>query len=210
MKVLLITGPIGAGKSMASRALQDCGMPVYDCDRSAKELYLRHPHLLVRIEEALGCSVRDGAGALDKKKLAALIFRNREDRLKVNALVHPLVMADFKAWCASQTAPWVGLESALLFSSEAGASLACDAVLYVDAPLETRLERVIRRDGCSREQALARIRSQQSAPDDPRVSRLLRNDGDGRDFVSQVRAFYRTLVPAGESPDLNRKTNSHK
>lgn len=205
MKVLLITGPIGAGKSMASRVLGACGMPVFDCDGSARELYRRHPSLLGQMEQALGQPLRvmtdaeSGMGAqLDKQKLAKLIFEDREARRKVNALVHPLVVADFRQWCAVQEASWVGIESALFFTPEAGASLSCDAVLYVDAPERTRLMRVIRRDACSRPQALARIRSQQFNPDDPRISCILCNDGDEEDFVSRVRAFYRTLVPEGE------------
>ena len=87
MKTLLITGPIGSGKSLASRVLAGCGVPVYDCDAQAKELYCRHPELIGRLEKALGQSLRvvegqvseglaseGGAPALDKKKLAAILF----------------------------------------------------------------------------------------------------------------------------------------
>lgn len=205
MKVLLITGPIGAGKSMASRVLAACGMPVYDSDAQAKGLYNRHPELIAQLEAALGQSLRLDASAadvtlsgacpvLDKKKLARLLFESSEVRRKVNALVHPLVIADFQQWTLAQKGPWVGMESALLLSPEAGAALACDAVLYVDAPVEKRLERIIRRDSCTREQALARIRSQQLSPDDPRVSCVLTNNGDEEAFEEQVKTYYKTLI----------------
>lgn len=205
MKVLLITGPIGAGKSLASRVLAACGMPVYDSDAQAKGLYNRHPELIKQMEAALGQSLRTNLNAagvspsgtspeLDKKKLARLLFESPETRRKVNALVHPLVIADFQQWSLAQKGPWVGMESALLLSPEAGAALACDAVLYVDAPLEKRLERIIRRDFCTREQALARIRSQQLSPDDPRVSCVLTNNGDEDAFEEQVKTYYKTLI----------------
>ena len=206
MKTLLITGPIGSGKSLASRVLVACGMPIYDSDAQAKELYIRYPELISQMEATLGQTLRKGAsrGAetvaselcaeLDKKKLARILFESTDARRKVNALVHPLVMADFQKWSLAQKGPWVGMESALLLSPEAGAGLACDAVLFVDAPREVRLERILRRDGCTREQALARICSQQLSSDDPRVSRVLMNDGDASMFEKQVKSYYKTLL----------------
>lgn len=204
MKTLLVTGPIGSGKSLAARVLADCGMPVYDSDAQAKKLYARHPELIAQMEAALGQNLRQDASqdaadsedcaGLDKKKLARILFDSPEARRKVNALVHPLVIADFQQWALAQKGPWAGMESALLLSPEAGARLDCDAVLYVDAPLDVRLERVIRRDACSREQALARIRSQQLSPEDPRVTQVLVNDGDAAAFEKQVKDYYTSLL----------------
>lgn len=196
MKTLLITGPIGSGKSLASRILAGCGMPVYDSDAQAKELYIRYPELIERLEKALGQSLRmagPGTGA-DKKKLAAILFSSPGARRAVNALVHPLVIADFQQWRQAQKGPWVGMESALLLSPEAGAALACDAVLFVDAPVEVRLARILQRDACTREQALSRIRSQQLSSDDPRVSRVVMNDGDASQFEQQIKSYYKTLL----------------
>ena len=206
MKTLLITGPIGSGKSLASRVLAGCGVPVYDCDAQAKELYCRHPELIGRLEKALGQSLRvvegqvseglaseGGAPALDKKKLAAILFVDPAARRAVNALVHPLVLADFRQWCLAQSGPWAGIESALLLSPEAGATLDCDAVLYVDAPAETRLARILQRDACTREQALSRMASQEFDTYDTRISRILVNDGDTAHFEQQVKDFYQSL-----------------
>ena len=201
MKTLLITGPIGSGKSLASRVLAGCGMPVYDCDAQAKDLYRRHPELIGRLEQALGQYLREseglateeGAPALDKKKLAAILFADGAARRTVNSLVHPLVLADFRQWCLSQNGPWVGIESALLLSPEAGATLDCDAVLFVDAPADTRLDRIIQRDACTREQALSRMATQKFDSHDGRVSRILVNDGDAAQFEQQVKDFYQSL-----------------
>ena len=208
MKILLITGPIGSGKSLASRILAGCGMPVYDSDAQAKDLYRRHPELIERLEKALGQSLRmagpgtgadraepaDSAPSLDKKKLAAILFSSPGARRAVNALVHPLVTKDFQKWSLAQKGPWVGIESALLLSPEAGAALACDAVLFVDAPVEVRLARILQRDACTRERALSRIRSQQLSSDDPRVSRVVMNDGDASQFEQQIKSYYKTLL----------------
>lgn len=196
MKTLLITGPIGSGKSLASRILAGCGMPVYDSDAQAKDLYRRHPELIAQMETALGASLRtSGPGTgVDKKKLAAILFSSPGARRAVNALVHPLVTKDFQKWSLAQKGPWVGIESALLLSPEAGAALACDAVLFVDAPVEVRLARILQRDACTREQALSRIRSQQLSSDDPRVSRVMMNDGDASQFEQQIKSYYKTLL----------------
>jgi len=201
MKTLLITGPIGSGKSLASRVMAGCGMPVYDCDAQAKDLYRRHPELIGRLEQALGQSLREseglateeGAPELDKKKLAAILFADGAARRTVNSLVHPLVLADFRQWSLSQNGPWVGIESALLLSPEAGATLDCDAVLFVDAPADTRLDRIIQRDACTREQALSRMATQKFDSHDGRVSRILVNDGDAAQFEQQVKDFYQSL-----------------
>ena len=206
MKTLLITGPIGSGKSLDSSVLADCGDPVYDCDAQAKDLYGRHPELIGRLEQALGQSLRvadgqsseglaseGGAPSLDKKKMAAILFADESARRTVNALVHPMVLADFRQWCLAQSGPWVGIESALLLSPEVGATLDCDAVLFVDAPAETRLARILQRDACTREQALSRMASQELDSRDVRVSRILVNDGDATRFEQQVKEFYQSL-----------------
>ena len=193
-RILLITGPIGSGKSLASAVLSACGMPVYDCDERAKDLYRSHPELLGQLEALLGQPLRDAEGKLDKKCLAQILFAEQQARMKVNALVHPLVVADFQAWCMEQDAAWLGIESALFLSPEAGAALDCDAVLYVDAPLETRVSRIERRDACSRQQALERIRSQQLNKEDSRISHRLLNEGTASDLSEKVKAFYRELV----------------
>ena len=195
MKSLLVTGPIGGGKSFVCRMLQRCGVPVYDCDGRAKEVYVRHPGLLDRMETDLGMSLRTEDGALDRAKLAQRIFSDPQARRRVNALVHPLVVQDMDEWQNGQSAPLVAFESALFLSPEAGASRPFDAVWYVDAPQEVRLQRILGRDACTTQQAQARVDAQALSPDDPRVDLVLHNDSGETALARQVADALRQLDP---------------
>ena len=74
MKTVAVTGGIGSGKSTVCRLLSSRGIPVYDCDSSAKGLYDRDPSLAVSLEKLFGCSLRNADGSLDRGLLASLIF----------------------------------------------------------------------------------------------------------------------------------------
>ena len=190
MKTLMITGPVGSGKTLVCRLLRDRGIPVYDCDAGAKTLYERHPELVETLEKQLGVGLRTGQGTLDKARLAALIFSDAAARRKVNSIVHPAVVNDFNRWCSDNCGKeWVGIESALFLSPEAGAALECDAVLYVDASVSIREQRIISRDRCSSQQARERIDSQQISPRDSRVSYVLKNEGDEVSLQRQLDYF---------------------
>ena len=96
---------------------------------------------------------------IDRAKLAAIVFDNPQKLQQLNAIVHPAVKEDFKEWVASHKEhPILVREAAVLF--ESGTHKDCDYVITVSAPLEVRIERVINRDGSTREQVLKRIKSQ--------------------------------------------------
>lgn len=159
---ILITGGIGSGKSSVSSWLRSQGVPVYDSDAATKEMYSRSPAVVRELEEALGCPLRGSDGFLDKKLLASLIFSDSARLSTLEAIIHPLVLEDFMLWrealkCGE--APFVAMESAIALSRPLFHGL-FDAAVIVDAAIDLRLERVCRRSGCSREEALARINSQ--------------------------------------------------
>jgi dephospho-CoA kinase len=145
MIIVGITGGIGSGKSVVSRIFRMLGIPVYDADAAAKDLYKRYPDLSERVLAEFGPDVSDSEGGIDRKKLAAVVFQDPE-RLKVlNRLVHPLVKKDFKEWCSlHRAAPYVMKEAAILF--ESGTHKDCNLVIAVTAPQELRLLRVKARD----------------------------------------------------------------
>ena len=99
-------------------------------------------------------------GELNKKKLAELIFESPELREKVNAIVHPIVRADFAQWASNQSQEIVFNEAAILF--ETGAHTNFDAIILVIAPEAIRINRVMKRENCSRALVLKRIQSQWS------------------------------------------------
>jgi dephospho-CoA kinase len=135
------------------------GFPVYHSDESAKLLMESNPEIKEGLLLLFGESIYE-KGELNKKKLAELIFESPELREKVNALVHPIVRADFAQWASNQSKEIVFNEAAILF--ETGAHTNFDATILVIAPEAIRINRVMKRENCSRELVLKRIQSQWS------------------------------------------------
>jgi len=159
--VILCTGGIGSGKSVVVRVLDELGVPSYDCDRSAKELYDRDPKLLSEIVGLAGPEVLDASGRLDRAALAGRIFRDGDLLRQVEELVHPAVVRDFAAWLAARPEPIVAIESAILLEKPMFASM-YDSVLVVTAPEDVRIARVMARDGVSEAQVRRRMALQWS------------------------------------------------
>ena len=154
---VIVTGLIGSGKSAVCALLRERGIPVYDSDSRTKRLYDRRPALVDAMEKAVGTPLRGKDGALDRKRLAGIIFSDSSAREKVEAVVYPAVLADFKRWKSRQKgAPFVVLESAVALSKPIFDALA-QAVVLVDAPPEVRLARVMRRDSLDAEAVMRRM-----------------------------------------------------
>lgn len=153
-----ITGGIGSGKSTVCRLFARRGVAVYDSDSEAKRLMTESVELRRRIAGRFGAEAYAADGGLNRSWLAARVFTDPQALADLNAMVHPAVMADFAAWAERQSGDYVVLESAILF--EAGLEHAVDRTVAVLAPLELRLERTCRRDGCDREAVRRRMAAQ--------------------------------------------------
>ena len=157
MKRFGITGGIGSGKSFIATIIERMGYPVYYSDVRSKELTNAHPIIRQGLIDLIGENVYFG-GELDKKVLATAIFSNEEIRLKVNQLIHPIVRQDFEDWTKVQTSDLIFNEAAILF--ETGAYRNFDATILIYAPIELRLERILKRDIITKEEVLARMNNQ--------------------------------------------------
>lgn len=172
---IIVTGLIGSGKSAVCALLRERGIPVYDSDSRTKCLYDRSTVLVEQLETALGQPLRGEDGRLERRALAQAIFSSDKARETVEGIVYPLVLADFKRWRARQKgAPFVVLESAVILEKPLFDGLARASVL-VTAPEAVRLQRVMQRDGLSREQVLSRMAAQRIPPG--KVSVTLSNSG---------------------------------
>lgn len=162
MRTLAVTGGIGSGKSYVVRMFAALGIPVYDADLRTKRLYDEDRGLLGALQALLGPGlVKDGR--LDRQYMAGRIFSDRCLLEKVEALVFPEVIKDFRAWKESSglEAPFVIMESAVYLEKPVLAGMA-DKVLTVVCPLDIRIERVMTRSAMSREHVLARMSNQWS------------------------------------------------
>lgn len=183
MKILVITGGIGSGKSEVCRILAQKGLTVqYNADAKVKELYDTVPGLLESIEDRLGCSLRDEAGKFVPRCLAQRIFVDRKALETVESLVFPALMEDFLAFAGNSGSPFVVFESATILEKPQFDGFG-DKVILVDAPVSMRMERACRRDGADREAVKARMANQKKmnalseGATDPRIDAVIVNDG---------------------------------
>lgn len=194
-----LTGSIGAGKSTAATLLRARGLTVLDADEQAR-LVTAEPATLAELEAAFPGVVRDGV--LDRAALASRVFGDAGALARLNAITHPRVrerMAALEAGAAARGEAWVVQDVPLLF--EGGLDKSMDAVLLIDAPLETRVARVMARSGLTREDVLARDARQMPADEKRRRATLtLDNGGDLAALEAQLDAALRQLeiVPSGE------------
>ncbi|HJC26153.1 MAG TPA: dephospho-CoA kinase [Candidatus Alistipes stercoravium] len=183
-----ITGGIGSGKSTVCRLFAARGIAVYDSDSEAKRMMNSSEELRARIEARFGTETYRDDGTLDRARLARIVFSDPQALADLDRLVHPAVRADFAAWAERQPSEYVILESAILF--EAGFASEVDRTVAVLAPLELRVERTCRRDGCDAESVRRRIAAQ--TDDDTLCARA--------DF-SLVNILEEELEPAVETLD---------
>jgi len=191
MKRVGLSGGIGSGKSYVAEILEKMGFPVYYSDARAKALTDTHPHIKSELIKRFGSTIYED-GVLNRKALASLIFDSDADRLFVNNLIHPIVRADFDAWCAQQHSSLVFNEAAILF--ETGAYKQFDGTLLVVAPLDLRIQRVMQRDRCNEEEVRERIKAQW--PDEqkiPLATSVITSNGI-LPLVSQVEGSVQTLL----------------
>ena len=153
-----ITGGIGSGKSAVCRVFEQCGAKVYYADPSAKRL-MRNPEVLEKMERFLGPRVLLPDGRLNTEYISGQVFADSSRLNALNALIHPMVFADFERWVRLHEAEKVlFLESALIV--EAGWTDRFDKLVVVTAPEEIRISRVMERDRVDREQVEARMKHQ--------------------------------------------------
>lgn len=172
MRVIVITGGIGSGKSLVSGMLAQRGIQVYDCDSRVKALYDARPEL--------------------KALVTSDLFSNAEALKTLEDALFPALMTDFRAWAQAQGSDFVGMESATILSKPFFDSFG-DYVMYVDAPQELRLERALSRGGISRESILQRMALQGDYSSDERVSVVICNDSDIQSLEKQIDNFLKTI-----------------
>lgn len=158
-----ITGGIGSGKSYVCSMLRQYGIPVYDCDAEAKRLMAESEEIRSQLDTLLdGEAYSYNADAqkyeLNKAAIANFLFASKQNASIINSIVHPVVKQDFCSWAEQQTADIAAQECAILF--ESGFADTVDKTVEVYAPLETRLQRAMKRDNASAQQIEARMAQQ--------------------------------------------------
>ncbi len=179
MRLIAITGGIGSGKSVVAHMVQVMGYEVYDCDSRAKQLMTGDAEVKRLLVEAFGHEIYLNDGSINRQHLSAVAFADSEALSRLNAIVHPATARDLQRWAGEQSARGAAVafvETALLRT--ASLDRVVDDVWHVTAPDEVRIQRVMARNGFSREQVQARIASQSLEDSIAPGEQVIVNDND--------------------------------
>lgn len=152
-----LTGNIGTGKTMVSRIFETLGTPVYHADEEAKK-FLTDKVVKDTLLNRFGDLIKTD-NQIDRKKLATIVFKDKNSLEFLNSVIHPRVKADLKSWMSAHLSdPYIIQEAAILF--ESGFHTEFDKVILVVSPPEIAVKRVMERDGLPEQEIRKRIHHQ--------------------------------------------------
>lgn len=190
MRVIGLTGGIACGKSNVSSVLKELGATIVDGDRLSRELTMPGGAALPDIRRTFGDGVFLPDGSLDRRALGKTVFSNPVQRKALDTLMQPrlrTMIRDSIAKAKEQGAPLCVLDMPLLY--ETGLDKLCDRVWCVYLPEEEQLQRLMARDGFTREEAMQRLRSQMPTEEKAARAQVIIDTSGSIDYT-------RRMIPA--------------
>lgn len=203
-RVVAITGGIASGKTAVTDALAARGVLIFDADVAAREVIAPGTPGLAEIRARFGDDVLDPSGALDRAAMRKHVFAHPQARRQLEEIIHPRVRMRLQEQVRAAQAPYVVLAIPLL--AEVGGRAAypwIDEVVVIDAPDATRIERLLRRDGISRELAEKMLAAQASR--DQRLAiadRVIDNSADLAALQQQAAELHTALLARAGNPPM--------
>ncbi len=196
--VVGLTGSIGSGKSEVAKILQSLGCKIIDADELAREVVAPGSNALKSLQSKFGDSIINQDGALNRKKLGSLIFSDTAAKEHVESILHPLINSLFKKRLAeyksSQADSIIVYVVPLLFEARHKFP-EIEKTVVVSATEEVLVDRIVKRDGCDKEDALRRIRSQlPSSQKEKLADYLIQNDSDLDTLRKRTMTLHKTLA----------------
>ncbi|MGI3746354.1 MAG: dephospho-CoA kinase [Janthinobacterium lividum] len=193
--ILGLTGGIGSGKSAAAQCFVDLGVHLVDADHAARWVVEPGRPALAQIAEHFGPSVLQADGTLNRSAMRELIFKDPQQRVWLESLLHPLIREEIRQYLARAESAYAILVSPLLL--ETSQHQMVQRVLVIDVPESVQIERTVLRDKTNQEQVRAILKAQASREE--RLSRaddVIVNDRDPawlKNEVERLHHFYLTL-----------------
>jgi dephospho-CoA kinase len=188
--VIVVTGGIGSGKTTIARIMAGRGGKLIDCDRLAREAY-RDERLKEELTETFGTGILTRAGNVSRTRLARLVFSDSSKLDELNRLVKPhvkgIISTEVKR--LRREAPYIVLDAVLYFQYTF--RFKADLVVRTQAPVETRIKRVMQRDGITRREALMRIERQEPLEGAWSGADMVIETGGSAKSVAQAAAWIR-------------------
>jgi dephospho-CoA kinase len=187
-----ITGGIGSGKTTVSKIFETLGIPVFYADKVAKEIVDSDPEAKEEIIELLGEEAFVN-GVYNTKYVAEQVFKNRDLLYALNKIIHPRVQQNYTNWKRAHTdKPYVLKEAAILIETQTHKEL--DVIILVTAPTELKIERIMKRDGNTREQVLARMDKQLSDYVKRSFAKFEIENDEKEPLIPKVNSIHETLI----------------
>ena len=187
MKVIGLTGGIGAGKSTVTNYLRKQGYLVIDADAIAHQITEKGSPALKKIALCFGAEVLYEDGSLNRKKLAAFVFSDEEKKRQLEQLTTVEVVYIIKTQLEDLRKKGkqdiVFVDAPLLF--ETGADKLTDMVWLVDADMEARISRVMDRDGTSRAAVVSRVQNLMDSSEKKKLSAEIIDNSKGKEELYQ-------------------------
>lgn len=188
MKIVGLTGGISSGKSTVSSYLKQLKIPVIDADEVARKVVEPNSQGAREIRKTFGSDVFEEDGSLNRQKLGALIFSNAENRQKLDNLLQPLIkimILEKIEEYRQKGETMIVLDLPLLFEKQY--EELCEEIIVVYVPKELQLERLMKRNQYTKQEALSRVDSQLSIEEKrKRATVLLDNQGTIQQLYQQV------------------------
>ena len=188
-----LTGGIGSGKTAVSDCFEELGIVIVDADLASRVVVEKGKPCLQQISERFGQDILNEVGELDRSKLREIIFNSDEEKDWLESLLHPAIGRQIQDELKASTSPYSILVSPLLL--ETGQKDYCDKVLVVDVPVETQVERTLKRDGVSEEQVQSIIKAQISRQNRLELAdEVIINDGSLEDLQLVVKQLHKKII----------------
>ena len=189
-----LTGGVASGKSTVAGMLAELGAVVIDADLLAREVVAAGTDGLAEVVAAFGPDVLTADGELDRPAMGAIVFADGARRRVLEGIIHPRVRARGAEIEASAAEGAVVVHDIPLLA-ETGQASAFDAVIVVDVPVETQVERMVELRGMSREDAESRVAAQASREDRLAIAtHVVDNTGTLEELRARVDAVYAALA----------------
>lgn len=192
-----LTGGVASGKSTVSAMLRDLGAVVVDADLLAREVVAPGTEGLAEIVAAFGDKVLTPKGELDRPAMGAIVFGDEEARRRLEAIIHPRVRQR-SAELEAAAGPDAVVVHDIPLLAETGQAGTFDAVVVVDVPVETQVERMVRLRGMTEAEAKARIAAQATREQRLAVAtHVIDNTGTVEDLRDRVAEVFGELAAKG-------------
>lgn len=185
-----LTGGIGSGKSTVAKLFELLGSAVFKSDEVAKELYYEKK-IKEKVIDLLGTEVYTSEFSINRSLIGKLIFQNPALLQQLNDIIHPEVNRRFQKFVLQHPNDLVMIESALLF--EAKINTQVDKVITVVSPDELRIERVMNRDGLTRDEVISKMNAQMSQEEKMKLSDMIILNNEKDFLITQVLAIFNQL-----------------